>query len=310
MNTITITLNPAYDIYCRISSFELHRENLIREVFRSAGGKSINITRALVKNGLPSEAIMLLGRNNCEFYENALKEENIVYHPFYTDASIRENFTVIPDNDSETRICFDNFTADKSVLDDVIKKIREMANKNDILTFSGKFPKGICKEDALDFLRNLKEISTKLVVDTNSLTGSETVSVSPWLIKPNEQEIEAFMGRRINDKEEIIEEAQKIHRMGVENVLITLGGEGAVYAGSEGVYVASAPKITVLSTVGSGDSSIAGFIAATVDGKPIEERIRTAIAFGSAACLREGTAPPLGEDILRLKGEITVRKVI
>ena len=309
MKTITITLNPAYDVYCRISSFELHRENLIREVFRSAGGKSINITRALQKNNLPSEAIMLFGKNNCEFYENALKEENITYHAFYTDANIRENFTVIPDNDKETRICFDNFTADKEILDDVLEKIREITSSDDIITFSGKFPKGIDKSDTIGFLQKLKEISPKLVVDTNSLTGSETVSVAPWLIKPNEQEIEAFVGRKIESKDEIIAEAQNIHRLGVENVLITLGGDGAIYAGTDGIYTATAPKIKVLSTVGSGDSSIAGFIAAHVSGKSTEECVRTAIAYGSAACLREGTAPPLKEDIARLLEEITVEKI-
>ena len=95
----------------------------------------------------------------------------------------------------------------------------------------------------------------------------------------------------------------------MENVLLSLGGEGAILASAEGVYHAVTPKIEVLSTIGAGDSTIAGFLSAMAEGcsKPLS--LARAVAFGSAACLSEGTAPPKPEDVKKLLQEISVNAI-
>ena len=96
--------------------------------------------------------------------------------------------------------------------------------------------------------------------------------------------------------------------MGVDNVMISLGSRGAVLACDDGVFFDDAPKILPLSTIGAGDSSIAGFIAAYKSSKSWDECLKTAVAYGSAACLTDGTKPPKREDIEALLGQITVTK--
>ncbi|MDD6800508.1 MAG: hexose kinase [Firmicutes bacterium] len=307
MKILTITLNPAYDVYCKISSFELYKENLIKSTFTSPGGKGVNISRAMTVYGIPTAAYIVFGRENCGAFENALNSEKVPYVPFYTDGRIRENYTVIPENAAETRICFDSFTAGPEILDSVLSRIETDADADDIIAFSGKFPGKIDRESKLRFLKKLKQLTKRLVIDTNSLDGKDIISLSPWLIKPNEQELEAFTGSRPSGLEDAANSAREIREAGVENVLVTLGGNGAAFAGKGIVITADAPKIDVLSSVGAGDSSISGFIAAFIRGEDSLGCFLNAVASGSAACLREGTAPPLQSDIEKLRPIIKLR---
>ena len=114
------------------------------------------------------------------------------------------------------------------------------------------------------------------------------------------------MGKSISTLDEAAEAAKSIKARGIENVMISLGARGAVLASDDGIFVAEAPKIEALSTIGAGDSSIAGFLYAHINEMGYGECLRHAIAYGSAACLTEGTKPPREEDVKRLLDEVRV----
>ena len=107
------------------------------------------------------------------------------------------------------------------------------------------------------------------------------------------------MGREIRTAADALDAARALHARGMENVMISLGGAGAVLVCREGDFTAAAPRIKPLSTIGAGDSSIAGFLAAMAEGRPPAECLKTAVAFGSAACLTPGTQPPNKNDVQR-----------
>jgi fructose-1-phosphate kinase PfkB-like protein len=126
---------------------------------------------------------------------------------------------------------------------------------------------------------------------------------APFLIKPNEEEIVAYTKTEISLPSDAIKAAKLIRGNGVENVMISLGSQGAMLVCDDGAFVATPPRIDALSTIGAGDSSIGGFLAAMANGLDAEACLQTAVAFGSAACLTRGTRPPKKEDILRLLQE-------
>lgn len=313
MKTLTITLNPVYDIYCRLPEMRLYKENLVTDVSVSPGGKGINVSRALAASGYDTTALLIFGKENCQSFENSLREEKIDFRALYVPGRVRENYTVIDDENKETRLCFNTFTADPAALDQILGLAGELVSEGDILVFSGKFPKGIAKDDQIAFLKKLKLLSPRVAVDSNSLTAEDVRAVKPWLIKPNEEEIEVLTGKKLDfsDPEalrfSLISSAKELRNAGIVNVLITLGGSGAVCAGEQGIFTAASPEITPLSTIGAGDSTIAGFISAVCDGLGGRDTLRRAMAFGSAACLREGTNPPLPADIENLFRIITVK---
>jgi fructose-1-phosphate kinase PfkB-like protein len=142
------------------------------------------------------------------------------------------------------------------------------------------------------------------VLDSNSFSLQDLAELGPWLIKPNEYEIEALLGRGIRTEEAVLAAAREIHAQGVENVLISLGEQGLAYAGEDLCCRISVPKITPLSTIAAGDSVLAGYIYGYLQGWTKMEMLKTAAAFGTAACFTPGTLPPQRGVIARLKEEM------
>ncbi|MBQ8249153.1 MAG: 1-phosphofructokinase family hexose kinase [Clostridia bacterium] len=297
----TLTLNPAYDVHVNIDTFTIHRENTADSVSRDIGGKGINISRALNENKIANTAILILGNDNSGDFKSGVKKEGLDCKIIECDGRIRENITVHPSDGKETRLSFKGFSCDASLLCDVEKLIPD----GGIVTFTGSLPEGITAEDAEVFLVRLKERGVKLVIDSKSVTLEMLRRIKPWLIKPNSEEIEAYFGGKMSE-DELYKKALELGNDGIENVMISLGGDGAILANGGEIYRAYVPKIDVRSTIGAGDSSIAGFICADGDS---ETRLKTAVSYGSAACLREGTNPPLGADIEKIYSNVRIEKI-
>ena len=153
-------------------------------------------------------------------------------------------------------------------------------------------------------LKKLRVMGVKTVIDSRSFSLSDVIECRPFLIKPNRLEISGMLGREVSSLSAVISSAKDIQRAGVENVMVSLGGEGAVLVTPNGAFYAQAPNITPVSTIGAGDSSIAGFLAATAQNLDCGLRLKTAVAYGSAACLTEGTRPPQKEDVENLLKKI------
>ena len=158
-------------------------------------------------------------------------------------------------------------------------------------------------------LYSMKEKGAKIVIDSKSFTMQDLVDCRPWLIKPNAEEIAEYIGYEIRTIEEAAKEAKKIKDLGIENVMISLGEIGAVLASNEGCFVAEAPRVDAVSTIGAGDSSIAGFIAAINNSLSYQDALKRAVCYGSAACMSEGTQAPKANDIGALLKKTQVKKI-
>jgi len=303
MNIFTLTINPAFDIHCKLPYFEAERENLVESTECFIGGKGINISRALLNAGKESRAIVVLGSDNSEQFLRDLAISGIEYSPIIIKGRIRENFTFHPENGSETRISFRGFEADASLLDVIYG---EYILPSSLVTFTGSLPCGISSQDAAEFLEKLKRDGSRLVIDSKSIGLSALKELKPWLIKPNEEEVSAYIGVKNADFDQMLLFARDMHESGIENVIVSLGGRGALLVCDSGEFIAVPPKIEAVSTIGAGDSMIAGFISAFEEGMSKKDCLKTAVAFGSAACLREGTLPPLKDDLEFLAKDIEI----
>ncbi len=297
MNIITLTLNPAIDIHCETESFEPFCENLVGITSNDAGGKGINISRALTENKIENKAYVVVGNENGDAFLKQLSSDNIEYKDFFVDGRIRENITIHSKNQPETRISFSGFCANEKLLESIKEALKQEKIKDSIITFTGRAPDGIGIETIKEFLISLKSEGAKIVIDSRSFSKKDIIDVGPWLIKPNEEEIKMYSDEEITDAEKAKEIANTLKCQGIENVIISLGAKGAVLACVDGVFFVKSPEINVVSTIGAGDSMIAGFISAISDGKSYEDALKTAISYGSAACLTNGTKPPRKEDI-------------
>ncbi len=308
MNIVTVTLNPAFDMHCFCGDFCAYRENFAVVTELDAGGKGVNISRALSAADVKNRAVIAVGRKNGSEYLKALDAGNVNYTAVMTDGRIRENITVHTENAPETRISFGGFTADISLLPEIEKAIGK-TDSDTTVTFSGKNPQGTAIQDIKALIKRVKSTGAKIVLDSSSFEVSDVLDIGAWLIKPNEEEIARYIGISEPSTAQIIDFALRAEKGGTENVMISLGKRGAILVCDEGVFSAQPPEIDAVSTIGAGDSSIAGFVKAASEGKNPEECLRTAVAFGSAACLTAGTKPPKKKNIEKLFSEIKTEKL-
>ena len=309
MNIVTLTLNPAFDVHCYAENFQPFHENLAQVTANEAGGKGVNISRALTVNGVENTALVVLGEENGESFRRALTADQIPFCPLTVKGRIRENITLHTNNAPETRISFAGFTASDDLMDRVEDALNGLLDADAILTFTGRNPEGVSMERVKSMLIRLRDKGVRIVLDSRSFGKPDMIDVRPWLIKPNEEEIGMYTDITVEDFESAKRAAEALRAEGIENVMISLGAKGAMLCCAEGCYTVAAPRIEALSTIGAGDSSIGGFCAAAKEGLGYAEMLRRAVAYGSAACMTEGTRPPSAEDVRRLLNELTTVRI-
>lgn len=309
MKIFTLTLNPAFDLHAGADSFLLHCESVADVLSRDAGGKGVNISRALTAVGMENEAIVWLGRENGSEFSTMLDKESIPHTDLFTEGRIRENITLHVAGERETRLSFRGFAASDAMLDETEKYLLDRVTPGDIVTFTGSVPSGVTHERVITFLSRVREKGALLVLDSKSLTREDLLALNPALIKPNEEEVGAYLGRAVESLDACVDGARALSLSGIGCVMVSFGGDGALLATGGKVYRACPPKIDPVSTVGAGDSSIAGFLYAAGHGMEAKECLCYAVAFGTAACLTEGTRAPRREDIESVLAKVEMQNI-
>lgn len=307
MKIITLTLNPAFDIHCYVENFAPFHENLAKVTDREAGGKGVNISRALCANGVENLALVVLGDENAQSFRQSLDSDGMSYREITVKGRIRENITIHTSGADETRISFSGFDTDESLLDKAEDALSDVIADGVFVTFTGRVPSGMSIERVKEFLHRLKNKGARIVIDSKSFSLDDLVEMKPWLIKPNEEEIGEYLGRGIDSFAEVESAARALFDKGIENVMISLGAKGALLVCEDGAFVATPPKVEALSTIGAGDSSIGGFLAAAAQGLGASEMLRTAVAYGTAACMTSGTKPPIAEDVKAIFDKVVIK---
>ena len=306
MNIVTLTLSPAFDVHCRTGELMLHKENHATVTDRCAGGKGVNVSRALAAFGVDSTAVTVLGKENSIPFVEEMERDSVSLLPVFTEGSIRENLTVHTEDGRETRISFGGAAVSASVFQEVQDLLTRLCTDGSILAVMGSIPDGASVNDVKSMLKSLKAKGVRIVIDSRSFTLDDLIETAPFLIKPNEQEIFTYMNVNADDRRALRRAAEDLHQKGIENVMISLGAGGALLVSESGCHHAAAPTISPLSTIGAGDSAVAGFLMGLSLGEDSLACLRRAVALGSAACLVSGTRPPKKDEAEWLLSQITV----
>lgn len=310
MNIVTLTLNPAFDRHCHVAEFETGHEFLAADTEMNVGGKGVNISLALTANGVKNTAVVVVGDRNGAAFCDGLTAAGMDFCAVEVDGRIRENLTIHTDSGEETRISFNGFSINGAVLDRVMERIAPSVNGDTVVTLTGRMPQGVSMVDLQAMIADLQARGAKLVIDSRSFTKNDLLAARPWLIKPNQEEISTYLDRPIVGFADALSGAKELCAAGIGQVLVSLGEQGAMLVTADRVYTATAPSVTVQSTIGAGDASVAGFLSAVKDGCTPAACLARAVAFGSAACETAGTRPPAPAAVARLIQEITTNEVL
>lgn len=298
----TLTLNPALDFTVFGDEVIRGEINESKKEFAISGGKGINVSRCLKELGVESVATGFLAGFTGEKIETDLKLAGIK-----TDfVKLKNGFSRINvkiRDGAETDINGQGPEITEENLAELFEKFKNIKS-GDILVLAGSVPKTIPQNIYALIIKKLLNKGIKFVVDARGEALKEVLKYKPFLIKPNLPELEELFNLKISNNAEVIKYAKILKEQGAENVVVSLGGNGAVFVTSENeVIVENAITGTVKNTVGAGDSMVAGIIAGYIKTKEYNFALKLGIAAGSATAFSEGIAKRQNiEKILKLVG--------
>ena len=297
----TITFNPALDYISQVENFEIGKINRTKMEKILPGGKGLNVSTVLKNLGIESTALGFIAGFTGEELKRSIEEKGIKTDFITVKKGITRINVKISSKD-ETALNGNGPETTEEDINKLLEKI-EKIKKEDIVILAGNIPRCINNDIYEIICKTLEKNNVTFVVDATKELLMNVLKYKPFLIKPNKEELEETFKEKIETKEEIIVHAKKLQQMGAQNVLISLGGEGAILVTTEGKeYYSKAPKGKVLNTVGAGDSMVAGFMAGYTQSGDFEQAFKMGIATGSASSFSMNLAT--AEEVANLLKEI------
>lgn len=297
---VTLTPNPSIDRTVTLDE-PLLRGAVQRVVSVSsvAGGKGVNISRAAVAAGVPTVAV--LPASDDDPFVHELLSAGIDCRPTPPAGDVRVNLAITEPDGTTTKLNSPGATVTPAVLDAMARTILARAAQADWVVLAGSLPPGAPAGWYAELVVALRSTSVKVAVDTSDAPLVALVEAmpeaAPDLMKPNGHELASFTGGDADlleaDPAAAARAARYLVDRGVQTVLATLGGTGAVLVTADGAWFAPALPIDVVSTVGAGDSSLFGYLLGEVRGLAPAERLGLGVAYGSAAAGLPGTTIPI-----------------
>lgn len=283
----TVTFNPAIDYVMQVGDIEFGITNRSKTEEILFGGKGINVSQVLSALGMETTALGFTAGFTGEALEKAVSQKGITAD-FIRLKKGNTRINVKLKGNVETEINAAGPHIEKDEITRLFKKLDNIKS-GDTLVLAGSVPKSLPADIYEQIAEAVKNKNIRLVVDATGELLLKALKYNPFLIKPNRQELEEIMGESLETEEKLISAAKFLRQKGAKNVLVSLGGEGAMLLAENGeIYRQSAFKVKAINTVGSGDSMIAGFLAGCEKG--YEYALKLGAAAGAATAALSGLA--------------------
>lgn len=280
----TITLNTAYDLVGRLSRIELGEVNTVETLGIFPAGKGINVAKVLKDLDLDVAVGGFLGEDNVGDFEQMFKKQGLQDKFHRVAGKTRINVKITETEADVTDLNFLGYEISPLAWQQFAADSLAYCLDYDIVAVCGSLPRGVTAELFAEWLNQLHQEGVKVVLDTSNAALTAGLKAHPWLVKPNRRELETWIGHALNTEEEIIRAAQQLKAQGIENVIISMGAEGSLWIHNAGVIKAQPPKCeNVVSTVGAGDSMVAGLIYGIEKGLSKSETLAFASAVSAFA---------------------------
>lgn len=295
----TVTFNPAIDYVVRVADFKEGTVNRCESEEMFFGGKGINVSAVLAELGVESVALGFIAGFTGDAIEQGVNAMGI-RTDFIKLASGNSRINLKLKSEKETEINAQGPAIESDALDKLFEKLDKL-HEGDVLILAGSIPKGMPHNIYERILKLQSGKGVKTVVDASGALLMNVLKYKPFLVKPNNFELEEMFGVTLGGIEDIELYAGKLREMGAKNVLVSMAGDGALLLDENGsVHICGAHKGKVLNSVGAGDSMVAGFVAGSMGGD-YEYALRLGTAAGGATAFSDGLATK--EKIMALMNE-------
>lgn len=297
---VTLTANPSLDRTLDLPG-PLSEGGIVRLAGSSTepGGKGVNVARAIAAAG--GDVVSVLPAASADPIVMALRALGLELATVPVQTPVRTNYTLVDPAGTTTKLNEPGTALTEATRTALSGVLHGHAATAHWVVLSGSLPPGSPVDWYADLVRSLRDTGARVAVDTSEAPLLALLSAgrdaAPQLLKPNAEELAQLAGtseaQLLADPAAMLAAVERLHERGVAEVLLTLGGDGAVLSTADGeLWSAEPPAITVRSTVGAGDCSLAGYLLASLAGAPPAERLRAAVAYGAASASLPGSAVP------------------
>lgn len=261
-NTVcALTLNPAIDKTVYVDDFTLNEVNRAGESSMTSGSKGINVARVLAKCGLRSVCSGFIGMPGGGYILDEISKDGVVADFVEVDYDVRTNIKLVDlKNSTYTDINFDGNSPSEADMAALGQKLRMLARESMLVALGGSLPKGVDSATYYRLALAATEEGAAVSADCYGEPFLQVLKAKPCIVKPNLQELELTYKESYDSVDDIAARAMKIYEGGVENVLVSLGGEGAICVCGGDVLRVYTDDLSVYNTVGAGDAFLSGFI--------------------------------------------------
>ena len=291
MNIITLTINPALDKSAKLDGLVPEQKLQCHSIEYQPGGGGINVSRVLNRLDEQTQCIFTSGGDTGKHLNELLIKEGIKPINIPIKAWTRENLSVVDTKTNfQYRLGMPSNGLEDVELDSIKAMLDKHLNNNDILVLSGSLPQNVPPAYYAKLIKHVSPKNIKIVIDTSGPSLIEALKQKVFLVKPNQRELAQWAGKEfLSSKEQEAFALEKIASGKATYIVVSLGARGAFIASKDGVVYQSTPSVTVKSTIGAGDSMVAGLIYGIKNNFSVNDILKWGVACGVSTTMSEGT---------------------
>ncbi|WP_278453229.1 1-phosphofructokinase [Stutzerimonas kunmingensis] len=280
---LTVTLNPALDLTVQLPSLRLGEVNRSESLQVHAAGKGLNVAQVLADLGHQLTVTGFLGESNPQAFEQLFAARGFTDEFVRVAGETRSNLKLAETDGRVTDINGPGLAVTEAQCDELLARLQRLAPAHDLVVVAGSLPRGIDSQWFVQLLNSLKALGVRVALDTSGVALRDGLATRPWLIKPNEEELAEARGVDLTGSSALLAEARRLQGEGIEHVVISQGANGVSWFSPGATLHANPPKVQVVSTVGAGDSLLAGMLHGLLEGWPAERTLTQATAIAAQA---------------------------
>jgi 1-phosphofructokinase len=297
---LTLTLNPALDLTIRLARLEAGEVNRSETMLTHAAGKGVNVAQVLADLGHQVSVGGFLGEDNPQAFDALIARRGFADAFIRVPGETRSNIKIAEQDGRVTDINAPGPQVSEQAQHALLEKLAQMAPGFDAVVVAGSLPRGVSSQWFQGLLETLKNLGLKVALDTSGAALRAGLQAGPWLVKPNTEELADALG---NAPDAI----SQLHQLGVEHVVVSDGAAGVNWYRPGAALHATPPEVTVASTVGAGDSLLAGMLHGLLSGDTPEQTLRRATAIAAMAVTQIGFGISDDAQLARLESGVDVR---
>ncbi len=285
---VTITLNPALDLTGNVDTLNQGSISLVNSSSLHAAGKGVNVAKVLCDLGAEVTVSGFLGKDNQEMFCQLFAEMGAHDEFIRVDGSTRINVKLVEKSGDVSDINFPGVQVSEADIAAFEQTLDRLAQDHEYFVIAGSLPQGISPELCATWIEKLHKQGKKVLFDSSRAALAVGLNAHPWLIKPNDEELGDFVGRKLSDATQCQQAAQELSDKGIANIVVSMGADGVMWLQDGQWLRAQPPRMEVVSTVGAGDTLVAGLCWGHMQDLEKKELLTFATALSALAVTQVG----------------------